>query len=63
MGCGNSHAQEIQKKKLPASSDDLAYETIMDKKIPNYFIEDTATENNVTDDDSKMDQKTDNNAV
>lgn len=63
MGCGHSHAQEIQKKKRPASSDDLAYETMMDKKIPNYFIEDTATENNVTDEDSKMDQKTDNNAV
>lgn len=55
MGCGNSKVDEIQKK-----SDDANYNALMDKNIPQYFIEDSTIENNIiTDDENRVDSKND----
>jgi hypothetical protein len=56
MGCGKSRVQDIQKKQ--AASDDLNYDALMDKKIPNYFIEDGSNDN-LTEEDGKGDLKAD----
>ena len=57
MGCGHSQVQQINKISPISRSDDANYEKIMDKNIPNYFIEDPANENYPTEEDGKADQK------
>lgn len=59
MGCGNSQVQKANKITPISGPDDASYEKIMDKNIPNYFIEDPANENYPTEEDGKVDQKSD----
>ena len=58
MGCGNSKAENIQKKNASSKENDLNYNVLMDKNIPQYFIEDSSSETN-NDEDTRSDFKTD----
>ena len=60
MGCcGNSQVQQINKISPIPCDETSNYEKIMDKNIPNYFIEDAVNENYPTEEDGKTDQKSD----